>query len=139
MRLVNARAGIYAGLLALCLPAVAWGGPCDEYNPRSPARGTRITLSPGDFIDESRDEMRSFVATGSLGAVEAYIITASPPGIAGGLFAVPQLSRFSTEYGEEIKGIALGVRLADGARAGRVVVGLRQVCARYFHNTFLYY
>ena len=140
MRLcIKARAAIYASLLSLCVPAVGWGAPCDEYDPHSPARGAKITLTPGDFLDESRDELRSFVATGSLGAVEAYIITASPPGIADGLFAVPQLSRFSRDYGEEIKGIAVGVRLSGGGRAARVVVGLRQVCARYFRNTFLYY
>lgn len=137
--LMKVRAAICASLFALAIPALSWGAPCDEYNPHSPARGTRITLTPGDFLDESRDEMRSFIATGSLGAVEASVVAASPPGIADGFFAVPQLSRFSKDYGEELKGIAIGVRLANGRRPALVTVEIRQVCARYFRNTFLYY
>lgn len=142
---------VAAAAVALCLlcrplPAAA----CDEYDPAGPARDARITLDGGDLVDEAGDEIRSFIATDSIGAVAVRLLSATPPGIALDVSATPEVSRFSPYYGENLKGIAVAVRLAGTAtRAGetpavrmrrvRVVLGLRQVCARYFRNTFLYY
>jgi hypothetical protein len=49
------------------------------------------------------------------------------------------VSRVSPLYGEQLKGIAVAVSLRGRARPGTVVLSLRQVCAEYFRNTFLYY
>ena len=125
-------------ILASC-PAVFAAAPCDQYDPRGPALSTRITLSSNDFTDEERDELRSFIATDSIGAVSAAIVSSSPPGAARAVSAVPEVSRFSSHYGEELKGIAVAVMLAGGRRPVSVTINLRQVCARYFRNTFLYY
>ena len=51
----------------------------------------------------------------------------------------PTLSRFSPRYGERLKGIAVAVSLKRGATPVTVAVRLRQVCAGYFRDTFLYY
>jgi hypothetical protein len=139
----SASAVVGLGLLfAFGGTAASGAEPCDEYDPAGPARGANITLSAGDFVDESRDELRSFVATGSIGRVEAVIVAATPRDAVRGIVAAPQVSRFSAEYGEELKGIAVAVALRGGSGGGRnvsVVLNLRQVCARYFRNTFLYY
>src|SRR6267378_2216901 len=66
-----ARAAGVAGLLVLCCPWALSAAPCDEYDPGGPSRSARITLNSGDFVDQRRDEMRSFVATGSIGRVDA--------------------------------------------------------------------
>ena len=134
-----ARALCGAGLLVFCCPAILSAAPCDEYNPAGPWRSAQIRLSSSDFSDESRDEMRSFVATDSIGSVAAAIVSATPPGIARAVSAVPEISRFSPNYGEQLKGIAVTVLLSGGARPAIVTVNLRQVCAQYFRNTFLYY
>lgn len=135
----SARAACGAGLFILCCPAGPSAAPCDEYDPAGPSRSAQITLTASDFVDESRDEMRSFIATGSIGRVEAAIVSSTPPGIARGVAAVPEVSRFSPQHGEQLKGIAVAVSLGNSARPATVVVNLRQVCARYFRNTFLYY
>ena len=129
-----------AGLLLLgsAGPAPA-GQPCDEYDPSGPSRSAQIRLTATDFVDEARDEMRSFVATDSVGAVTAAIVGSSPRGLVRAVSAVPQVSRFSPYYGEELKGVAVTVLLAPHRRPASVTVNLRQVCARYFRNTFLYY
>lgn len=126
---------VYGGC---CLAAQAQP-VCDEYDPAGPAGAARITLSANDFTDDSRDELRSFVETDSLGLVQAAIVSASPSGSILGFSAVPQVSRFSPYYGEELKGIAVAVDVAPGRRPARVVLDLRQVCAKRFRNTFLYY
>ena len=38
-----------------------------------------------------------------------------------------------------VKGIAVTVSLAGGGRPSAVTVSLRQVCAKYFRDSFLYY
>ncbi len=134
-----AGATAYGALFVLLSCHAVLAAPCDEYNPAGPWRSAQITLGPNDFVDEAGDEMRSFVATGSVGRVEAAIVSATPPGIVAGLSAVPKASRLSPDHGETLKGIAVAVRLAHTGRPARVVVALRQVCARYFRNTFLYY
>jgi len=113
--------------------------PCDQYNPWGPAATMRIVLGPRDFVDEVRDELRSFVATNSLGRVEIALLSASPPGVVRDVSAVPEVSRFSPYYGEALKGVAVAIALHPHTRAARVVLNLRQVCAQYFRNTFLYY
>lgn len=129
-----------AGFMLLSCPGLSSAAaPCDEYDPAGPSRSTQIRLTASDFLDEERDEMRSFVATDSIGAVSAAIVSASPPGIVRAVSAVPEVSRFSPYYGEELKGVAITVLLAPRARPTAVTVNLRQVCARYFRNTFLYY
>ena len=113
--------------------------PSDEYDPAGPAGAARITLGAGDFVDDARDELRSFVATDSIGRVDVRIVSASPRGIVRNVAAVPEVSRFSPYYGEELKGIAVAVDVAASRRPVRVVVEVRQVCAKRFRNTFLYY
>jgi len=113
--------------------------PCDEYDPAGSSRSAHITLNPGDFVDDSRDEMRTFIVTGSLGKVTAAVVSSTPPGIVRAVSAVPEVSRFAPGRGEQLKGIAVTVSLKNRAGPATVVVNLRQVCAQYFRNTFLYY
>ena len=113
--------------------------PCDEYDPSGPAKSARITLSSTDFTDDSRDELRSFIVTGSIGKVDVEIVSESPRDAIRAVSALPEISGFSPYYGEKLKGIGVVVRLAGSARPARVVLELRQVCARHFRNTFLYY
>jgi hypothetical protein len=119
-------------------PGTLSAAPCDEYDPGAPARTVTIALNATDFIDEQRDEMRSFVETGSLGTVHASIVSSVPRGVVHGFFATPEVSRFSPYYGEALKGIAVGVTFQPTRRPVKVVVRLRQVCARFFRNSFLY-
>jgi hypothetical protein len=127
------------GLYILCCPGALSAAPCDQFNPTAPARSAQFTLNSGDFVDESRDEMRSFVATGSLGKVDATIVSSTPGNIVRGISAIPEVSRFSPLYGEQLKGIAITVSLRQGAGSATVVLNLRQVCAEYFRHTILYY
>ena len=111
---------------------------CDEFDPAGPARSVVVALTPTDFVDEQRDEMRSFVETGSLGRVEASIVSSVPRGVVHDFSAAPEVSRFSPYYGEALKGVAVGVTFAPTRRPVRVLVRLRQVCAKFFRNSFLY-
>jgi hypothetical protein len=121
--------------LALAGPCEA-APPCDEDNPLSPARDAKIILSGADALDETNTELRSFIHTGSLGRVDASVV--SPRGAVIRLTAAPQLSRLSPDYGEKLKGVGIVAELASHKRPARVVVRVRQVCAQYFRNTFLY-
>jgi len=135
----SARTGL-AALALLGWPAGAWAAqPCDEADPFGPADTTRITLSTADFVDEVGDELRTFIATDSLGRVDFAVVSARPGAIVRSISAVPEVSRLSRNYGEELKGIAVTVSLASRRRPATVTVSLRQVCARYFRNSFLYY
>jgi hypothetical protein len=127
------------GLLILCCPAVLSAAPCDQFNPLGPARSAQITLNSSDFVDERRDEMRSFIATGSLGKADISVVSSTPGGIVRGVSATPGLSRFSPLYGEQLKGIAITVSLRGGAAPATVILNLRQICAEHFRNTILYY
>ena len=134
------RALAYGGGLLALASGGAVAGACDEYNPLGPAMSAQITLNATDFTDEMRDEMRSFIATDSIGKVDVAVVSASPGDAVLGISAVPEISRFSPSYGEELKGIAIAVALRDGGRRPvRLTLSLRQVCAKYFRNTFLYY
>ena len=135
----SAGAACGAALFIICCPAALSAAPCDQFDPAGPARSTQITLNSSDFIDERHDEMRSFIATGSIGKVDVAIVSATPGAIVRGVSAVPEISRFSPLHGEQLKGIAIAVSLRSGARPVSVVLHLRQVCAEYFRHTVLYY
>jgi hypothetical protein len=135
----STRAACAAGLFALGLPSALSAAPCDEYEPTGPARSAQITLNARDFVDQRYDEMRSFVATGSIGKVAVRVVSSTPRGIVSGVSASPELSRISPNYGERLKGIAITVSLRNRAPPATVVLNLKQVCAEYFRNTFLYY
>jgi hypothetical protein len=132
------RAALFAAALAIAGPGAARAQSCDEHNPASPANTTQVTLGAADFTDEAHNALRSFFLTGSLGRVTARIVAASPPGIVQSLSATPQVSHLSPSYGEQLKGIDIHVNLKRHDRAASVSVSLRQVCAQYFRNTFLY-
>lgn len=135
----NAKAAAWAaGLFVLCCPVLSWAGGCDEYDPFGPARSTKVTLNARDLFEEDGPELRSFIETGSVGKVDVAIVSSSPRGTVEDVSAVPQVSRLSPNYGEELKGIAVAVAIRKGARTPQVVLNLRQVCARHFRNTFLY-
>jgi hypothetical protein len=112
---------------------------CDEYDPAGPMGRARLVLTANDFTDDSRDELRTFVETDSIGRVEVAVVSASPPASVVEFTAGPTISRFSPYYGEELKGIAVAVRVTPSRRPARVVLDLRQVCAKRFRDTFLYY
>jgi hypothetical protein len=106
------------------------------------ARSAEITLTAADFFDPYGEEMRTFVATGSLGAVDALLISASPRDIIRSFSAVPARSRLSPYFGEDLKGINVTVSLYKSykSRISPIVrIRLQQDCARYLRNTFLYY
>jgi len=113
--------------------------PCDQFDPKSPAQSARMTLNSSDFVDERQDEMKSFIATGSLGKVAVSVVSSTPGGIVNGVSATPEVSRFSPLYGEQLKGIAIAVSLRNRAGPATVILNLRQVCAEYFRHTVLYY
>ena len=71
--------------------------------------------------------------------VEASIVSSVPRGVVHGFSAAPEVSRFSPYYAEALKGVAIGVTVQPNRRPVRVVVRLRQVCAKFFRNSFLYY
>jgi hypothetical protein len=135
----SAGVACVAGALSLCHPAILSAAPCDQFSPLSPARSARITLGSSDFVDERRDEMRSFIDTGSLGKADVSVVSSTPAGIVRAVSATPGLSRFSSLYGEQLKGVAISVSLKGTAGRATVVRNLRQVCAERFRNTVLYY
>jgi hypothetical protein len=135
----SAQAACAAGLFVLGCPVHLSAAACDEYDPAGASTSARITLSSSDFVDQRRDEMRSFIATGSIGKVDVAIVSSTPRGIVRGVSAVPEISRASPNYGEQLKGIAIAVSLRNGERPPVVILNVRQVCAEYFRNTFLYY
>ena len=50
---------------------------------------------------------------------------------------MPHLSRFTPDYGEQLKGVEVTAALKGADRSVKVVVRLRQVCAEYFRDSFL--
>lgn len=133
-------AGCVAAAVALAYPtAPSAAPPCDEYDPFGPSRSVELRLGPVDFVDQHGDEMMSFVETDSIGKVDVAVVTSSPGGVVRAVSAVPQISMFSPHRGEQLKGIHVAVSLANAGRPATVVLNLRQVCAKHFRNTFLYY
>jgi hypothetical protein len=124
-------------LLAGGAPTVAAEGPC--VGDGVAGRSTVITLGAADFSNPDGTEMRSFVDTGSLGAVDANLVSARPRDVVRSVTAVPARSRLSPYFGEDLKGIAVTVALSKSKVAPVVRLRLRQDCAKYLRNTFLYY
>ena len=136
----TARLACGAAILIASLPAVSRAAPvCDEYDPAAPSRSAQIRLDSGDFVDEDGREMRSFIATDSIGKVDVRVVSSTPGDIVHAVSAVPEISMLSPYHGERLKGIHVAVSLAGTKRPVSVVLKLRQVCARHFRNTFLYY
>jgi hypothetical protein len=128
-----------AAMALLGCPAALAAAPCDEADPSGPAQSAQIVLTATDFVDETHDELRSFIATDSLGRVDLSVVASRPSGVVRSITAIPQMSRYSPLYGEALKGIAVAVSVARTSRSVSVIVSLRQVCAKYFRNSFLYY
>lgn len=102
-------------------------------------RSAEITLTAADFYDPYGEEMRTFVDTGSLGAVTAEIVSARPHDIVRSFSAVAARSRLSPYFGEDLKGINVTVSLHRSRTPPVVRLRLTQACARYLRDTFLYY
>lgn len=136
----SAWAASAAACLVICGATLALAAPpCDEYDPFGPSRTVQLRLGAADFVDEHNDEMRSFVATDSIGKVDVTVVSSSPRGAVRAVSAVPEISMASPYYGEQLKGIHVAVSVASSRRPATVVLNLRQVCAKHFRNTFLYY
>jgi hypothetical protein len=130
--------GMAVGIVMLPATAPA-ASLCDEYNPFGPARIGEITLNATDFADEDGTELLSFIETESIGKVDVEIVRATPARIVHAVSAVPEISTISPHHGERLKGIKIAVSLNKTKQPVSVVLKLRQVCARHFRNTFLYY
>ena len=137
MRHSRLLSAILIGFIADLVAAGAGAAGCDEDNPNGPMRSGVVTLTSSDSVVESRSELRTFVVTGSLGRVDAAIVTATPLGAVSSVGAVPHLSRFTPDYGEQLKGVEVTAALKGADRSVKVVVRLRQVCAEYFRDSFL--
>jgi hypothetical protein len=125
-----------AGALSTAAPAASL---CDEDNPSAPARTGEITLDATDFADEDGTEIQSFIETESVGKVDIEIVRAIPAGIVQAVSAAPEISTSSPYYGERLKGVKVAVSLTKTKQPVSIVLKLRQVCAKHFRNTFLYY
>jgi hypothetical protein len=139
----SAACGAALGLIMLSSWALFTAAPaaelCDEYNPFAPARTGEIRLDATDFADEHGTEILSFIETESIGKVDAQLVSASPANAVRAVTAAPEISTPSPNYGERLKGIRVAVSLKETKRPVSVVLKLRQVCAKHFRNTFLYY
>jgi hypothetical protein len=129
-------AAMAAGTPAAEMPEALF---CDEYNPFAAARVGEVILDASDFADADGTVMLSFIETASIGKVEVEIIRASPARVVRAVSAVPEVSTVSPYFGERLKGIRIAVTLERTRQPVRIVLKLRQVCARHFRNTFLYY
>ncbi|MBV9828156.1 MAG: hypothetical protein JO001_21185 [Alphaproteobacteria bacterium] len=128
-----------SGMLLLAGSSAALAQSCDEYNPNGPTETAKVVLTHNDSIGPWTGEMRTFVQTGSIGKVDVSAVSARPSGRLRAVSAEPEISRISPRGGEQLKGIAIVVSTYDKRPPARVVVTLRQVCAKYFRDTFLYY
>ena len=138
-----AAAGIYftPGLwpaLSLGIAELPAHAACDEADPAGPARSARVTLGASDRVEENGDKLRTFVETGSLGRVSVAMRSASPRDAVISVAAVPEVSRYSQLNGEHLEGVAVTVWFENRRRPPVVTLDLRQVCAKYFHNSYLY-
>jgi hypothetical protein len=112
---------------------------CSDGRIDAAARSAEITLTAADFFDPDGEEMRTFVDTGSLGAVDASLVSARPGNVVRSFNAVPAKSRLSPYFGEDLKGIDVTVSLYKSRGSPVVRLRLWQNCAKYLRNTFLYY
>ena len=111
---------------------------CADGGSGAAVRSAEITLTAADFSDPYGEEMRTFVDTGSLGAVEASLVSARPRDVVRSFTAVPARSQLSPYFGEDLKGISVTVSLYKSRISPVVRLRLRQDCAKYLRNTFLY-
>jgi hypothetical protein len=127
--------------LVLAVAAPAFGGEslCRGNGFGAAARSAVITLTGADFYDPYGEEMRTFVDTGSLGSVEAELVSARPRGVVRSFTAVAVHSRLSPYFGENLKGINVTVSLYRSRTPPVVRLRLTQDCAKYLRDTFLYY
>ena len=121
-------------LLAVAMRSTVAAETCAE----GAARSAEITLTAADFFDPNGEEMRTFVDTGSLGPVEATLVSARPSDAVRSFTAVPARSQLSPYFGEDLKGIGVTVSLHKSRISPVVRLRLRQDCAKYLRNTFLY-
>jgi len=112
---------------------------CADGGSGAAVRSAEITLTAADFFDPDGEEMRTFVDTGSLGAVDASLVSARPRDVVRSFTAVPARSRLSPHFGEDLKGIRVMVSLYKSRISPVVRLRLQQDCAKYLRNTFLYY
>jgi hypothetical protein len=132
---------LLAPAVALLLLSAGAGpaGAAEVCGAGASARSTEITLTAADFFDPYGEEMRTFVDTGGLGAVSVALVSARPRDVVRSFTAVPARSRLSPYFGEDLKGINVTVSLYKSRTSPVVRLRLRQDCAKYLHNTFLYY
>jgi hypothetical protein len=114
-------------------------GQCGEDTVGPTARSIDVTLTRADFFDLDGEEMRTFVDTGSLGTVDAQLLSATPRDIVRSVTAIPARSRLSPYFGEDLKGINVTVLLYKSRTPPVVYIRLQQDCATHMRNTFLYY
>jgi hypothetical protein len=126
-------------LLAAGARSVLAASQCVDNGIGAGAHSAVITLTAADFFDPDGEEMRTFVDTGSLGMVDALLLSARPRDIVRSLTAVPARSRLSPYFGEDLKGINVTVSLYKSRTPPVVRIRLQQDCAKYLRNTFLYY
>jgi hypothetical protein len=120
-------------------PAVGAEGLCHANGFGAALRSAVVTLTAADFYDPYGQEMRTFVDTGSLGAVTAELVSARPREIVRSFTAVAARSRLSPYFGEDLKGISVTVSLYRSRIPPVIRLRLTQDCAKYLRNTFLYY
>jgi hypothetical protein len=120
-------------------PAAGAGSLCRPNGFGAAARSAIVTLTSADFYDPYGEEMRTFVDTGSLGAVDAVLVSAHPRDVVRSFTAVAARSRLSPYFGEDLKGIRITVSLFQSPIPPVVRLRLRQDCAKYLRDTFLYY
>jgi hypothetical protein len=136
----NSAGAACAAAVLLAWAAPLWAAPaCDEYDPHGPSRSVQLRLGAADLVDEDGGEMRTFVVTDSIGKVDVSVVSSTPRDVVVGVSAVPEISMYSPHHGEQLKGINVAVSLEQSGRPATVVLKLRQVCAKHFRNTFLYY
>jgi hypothetical protein len=126
------------GLFLLGYGSAAYAD-CDEYDPAASTRSATIVLRSPDKFDDQGEELRTFVETGSLGSVRADLVSSNAKMKIRYFFANPVISRYSRDYGEQLKGIAVEVIVEPTKRPFSVSLRLHQVCARHFRNSFLSY
>jgi hypothetical protein len=126
-------------LLAAAAPALGSEGLCRANGFGAAARSAVITLTSNDFYDPYGEEMRTFVDTGSLGAVEAELVSTNPRNVVASFSAVAARSRLSPYFGEDLKGVDITVSLYRSRTPPVVRLRLTQDCAEYLRDTFLYY
>src|SRR4051794_20414850 len=87
-RLTPLAVAVLGALFGIPAANSAHAAPCDEYDPSGPALSTTVTLTPNDSMGTGERELRTFVATGSIGRVDAATVSAVPRGSVRSVSAV---------------------------------------------------